>query len=414
NKAVETISRVLSAPPKLLGFVLPRSFTDGQLYKDIRTKLVETYDAVSIIALPDNVFQYSNAETVLVLASGQSNNDAVELHRMFIAKGDYEQFWETGKPTWENKETFKRSTASSYPLWEHSLATNLKEYLKDLIKLEDVADIHRGIEYQDSVSNHVSNIQRTGFKKGLQKVEDGLNPYAVLNHRYIDLNPNSMLYKAYLRPWESPKVIASAIRISRGAWKIISATDRSGLYCYHAFHGIWPKGDFSLEIITAVLNGLVANALLSISPQTRNIPIKDLRPIPVPNLSENDIQWIEQLVAKYKESLTSKNYSRSLDIVTQINVLILSRYNLPSWLLSDLLEYIGYEEQPRINVSFVEQIRMRHRKLVDKKFLEGLTPKETQELEQINNMLDAVEEKYYTPIKNELAMLSESILTNKQ
>lgn len=46
--------------------------------------------------------------------------------------------------------------------------------------------------------------------------------------------------------------------------------------------------------------------------------------------------------------------------------------------------------------NFVEQIRVRHSLLVDKKFLEGLTSEEADELTQINRFLDAAEEKYYS------------------
>lgn len=62
---------------------------------------------------------------------------------------------------------------------------------------------------------------------------------------------------------------------------------------------------------------------------------------------------------------------------------------------------------------FVEQIRVRHSLLVDKKFLEGLTSEEADELTQINRFLDAAEEKYYDPIKKTLAAIKRKIMTTK-
>ncbi len=58
----------------------------------------------------------------------------------------------------------------------------------------------------------------------------------------------------------------------------------------------------------------------------------------------------------------------------------------------------------------IEQIRVRHGLLVDKKFLEGLTKRESNELTQINRILDAAEEKYYAPIKDALATVKASLL----
>lgn len=56
----------------------------------------------------------------------------------------------------------------------------------------------------------------------------------------------------------------------------------------------------------------------------------------------------------------------------------------------------------------IEQIRDRHSALVDKKFLEGLTPEESNELAQINVLLDTSEESYYAPIKDVLATVKAS------
>ncbi len=70
---------------------------------------------------------------------------------------------------------------------------------------------------------------------------------------------------------------------------------------------------------------------------------------------------------------------------------------------SEALDYIGY----------LEQLRVRHSLLVDKKFLEGLTKKELNELAQINRLLDASEEKYYAPIKDALAAVRASFLEER-
>ena len=48
---------------------------------------------------------------------------------------------------------------------------------------------------------------------------------------------------------------------------------------------------------------------------------------------------------------------------------------------------------------FVRQMYIRHGMLVDKKFLEGLSKREDEELLLINRLLDVVMEEYYAPIK---------------
>ena len=413
NKAIEAILRVLEYPPQMLGFVLPRSFVDGRIYKTVRQKLAETYSNISIVALPDIAFQYSEAETVVILAADREK-EARRWKRIFISKEDYPQFWRTGQPTWQDEEVFTDLVDDDPQLWKHPLIKNLREHLKEYATLKDVTEIHRGIEYNDPVSMHVSDFLRPGFAEGLQKVEDGLQPYFVDGHRYLDLEPNSMRTKAYLHPWSQLKVIVNAARISRGPWRLVAALDDRGLICYQRFHGVWAKDNFSLEIIAAVLNGLVGNALLSASSKSRDNLRRDLYMIPLPRLSEDNADRLIWLIQQYQEKAISQNASNELNsLVAQINVIVLSGYNLPYWLEGELLDYIGHVKQPRMKLSFVEQIRVRHGFLVDKKFLEGLTERETDELTQINRILDASEEKYYAPIKDFLATAKTSLLEKR-
>ena len=414
NKAIEAILRVLEYPPQMLGFVLPRSFTDGAIYKTVRQKLAETYGNISLVALPDIAFQYSEAETVVILASEQEKSDARHWQRIFISKEDYPGFWDRGQPTWQDEEVLTNPVENDPHLWKHPLIKNLTKHFKNFSILKDATEIHRGIEYLGPVSEHVSDSYKPGFEKGLQKIDDGLQPYLIDGSKYLDLEPSVMRTKAYLHPWNTPKVIVNAARISRGPWRLVAAIDDSGLICYQRFHGVWAKDNFPLEIIAAILNGPVANALLSASGKSRDNLQRDLYSIPLPRLTTEDIDWLIHLVQKYRKMAVSRNSSNELDaIVAQINVVVLSGYALPYWLESELLDYIGHLEQPRMNLSIIEQIRVRHSSLVDKKFLGELTTRDTNELSQINRILDASEEKYYAPIKDLLATAQASVLETR-
>lgn len=414
NKAIEAILRVLEHPPQMLGFVLPRSFVDGRIYKTVRQKLTETYNDISILALPDIAFQHSEVETVVVLASDKEKKGNRRWQRIFISKKDYSQFWDTGQPTWQDEERLIGPIEDEPQLWKHPLIKNLREHFKTFETLKDVTKIHRGIEYNRPVSKHVSDFPKPGFERGLQKVRDGLQPYLIAGSKYLDLEPSAMRTNAYLYSWNLSKVIVNAARISGGPWRTIAAIDDSGLVCYQRFHGVWAKNNFPLELVAAVLNGPVASALLSAPGKSRDNLIRDLYTIPLPTLAEDNANWLVHLVQQYQKKAVSRTSSNELNaIVAQINVAVLSGYNLPYWLESELLDYIGHIEQPRMNSSFIEQIRIRHSLLVDKKFLKGLTKRELDELTQINRLLDAAEEKYYASIKEALATVRASFLEER-
>jgi len=415
NKAVEVLLRVLETPPLMLGFVLPRSFTDGRSYRAARKRLAEVYGAISLIALPDIAFRFSEAEAVVLLAYDRAATER-KWYRAFIAKRDYDQFWRTGRPTWENVGHIDTQVGPEPQLWENPLARNLKEQLKEYTPLGLVADIHRGIEYIGSVKDHVSTNPGEGFIQGLQNVEDGLEPYIIRRWRYLQMDPAVMRRNGYLLPWHEKKVIVNTARISRGPWRIVAAVDEVGLVCYKLFYGIWPKDNTPLELIAAVLNGPVANTLFSASTTARDNLLRDFKTIPLPRLSSHDIALVRELVHAYR-SLPDRQGDQVEqqfddlydDLIVQIDTIILSGYALPDWLEAKLMDFIGSAKRPHSSLSFVEQLRYRHGRLVDKKFTEGLSSIEAQELNHIKRLLDAAEANYYAPILEALAVAHATI-----
>lgn len=412
DKAVETLLRVLDQPPRLLGFVLPRSFLDGRKFQVPRDRLADIYGQVSILALPDIVFSHSEAEPVVVLAS-ERGGDLKHRRRLFVAKEDYERFRYTYEPTWVDEEVFSKEDGHAVPLWRNPLAKNLRKHLEQFTPLGEVAEIHRGIEYNGPVGSHTSEVPRPGYAKGLQTVSDGLKPYVIDGFRYLDTNPEAMRTGAYLQPWDQIKVIANAARISRGPWRVMAAVDPTGLVCYQRFHGVWPKGDFSPVLIAATLNGLVANTLLSLEETSRDNLASDLARIPIPPLSYDDLNTLNLLHYAFREG-ASISPQQLQSVVVQIETLVLSSYDLPFWLLSELLDYGGKTVHPYLGASFVDLLHLRHGELVDKKFLDGLTAEETIELSRNNHLLDASEVSFYAPIEDYLLSIEATLLANRR
>ena len=169
--------------------------------------------------------------------------------------------------------------------------------------LREIADIHRGIEYKIPVRGNetrlFSDIPRSGFAKGLRNVPDDFEPYVIEHSTYLNMDPDLMLYEAYKLPWGKPKVIANAARKSADRWLINGVVDEQGLVCYQRFHGIWPKDDWPIEVIAALLNGPVANAFLSTHRTSRDNKIEVMKRIPIPRLSPSQIRLIVSLVREY-------------------------------------------------------------------------------------------------------------------
>ncbi len=362
NRAVEALDRIVSYKPKMLGFVLPRSFIDGKMYLHARKQIAELYDSVSLIALPDNAFHYSEAETVLLLAHGQRTARPIWSSAL-VKKADFEEFIHTGVPTWQMKAPdnfIEHELRSPKPNFWYTPMHLLWEALAHLPQFGEIADIHIGIQhnvpFKENKHDLVSNVPKAGFASGLARVTDDFEPYTTQSFSYINVDPEK-LYRpnVLLLPWEQPKVITNAIRLSRGPWTIAAIIDDKGLVCMQNFHGVWSLGKYPLEVIAAILNGPVANAFLSTHNTTKHNKLETTKQIPIPKLRPSQVRLIISLVRQYmsyrEQWQAHPNHSQRFErlckgLLGQIDAEILAAYDLAPHLEQQLLEYFGDALKP--------------------------------------------------------------------
>ncbi|HYT44521.1 MAG TPA: N-6 DNA methylase, partial [Methylomirabilota bacterium] len=358
NKAVEALNRVLARPPKMLGFVLPRTFIDGQRYVEVRRRIAKLYNDISFVALPDNAFNYSDVETVLLIAHGERTAQPTWKFAL-VDRKDYQQFLLTGQTTWQVQASDSFIESQIYrhnPNFWYTPMHRLWDVLAELPRLESIVSIHRGIEYKSFRKNKsqlVSDVPHEGFAQGLRLTTNGFEPYVPMYFSYFNMDPEQMRRESYKLPWERPKVIANAVRIRSDRWVIASVVDEQGLVCYQNFHGIWPIADIPVEVIAALLNSPVANAFLSTHRSAWHNRKDTITQIPIPKFRPSQIHRIVSLVQEYKSYrkqwdlwLEDVAYleSRCRGIIKQIDAEVLTAYNLPASLELELLKYFqGYE-----------------------------------------------------------------------
>lgn len=357
SKAVEALTRVLQQPPDLLGFVLPRAFRDGQSYRPARHQLVDTYEQLELVELPDTAFTHSSAETILLLAHGHTTG-TLRLRAATVRKPDYERFLHTGEPSSKAESILPVAEAARAPaLWVSALE-RVWQALAEYPNLGTVADVHRGIEYNVPLAKNlpelVSTTPRPGFVSGLARVTDRFEPYIVPRHVYLNTSPELMLYAVYRLPWSRPKVIANAAPRSRGPWRLVAIPDPSGLVCYQRFHAIWAKAAISPEVIAAVLNGPVANAFIGSRDGKRDNRVQTIASVPVPQFSARSMQMLQDLVRDYRrwreewrqasEPATTAEQGRRL--LLEIDAEVLAAYDLPPRLEREVLRWFAGEQRP--------------------------------------------------------------------
>lgn len=358
HKPAAILHRVLHRPPDLLGFVLPRVFLIGRGYRELRSTLGGTYSFMELVALPDQVFQYSDAETVLLIASRRGGGD-VHLRTAEVQKRDLDDFYVTHKPSLEAEDIVENAPeAFGRGLWLAPLEEVWKATAQ-MRRLGAMASIHRGIEYRLPFREHktelVSETVQPGFAAGVHRVEDTMEPFMIRRTVFLNVKPEVMRTSAHDLPWNRPKLIVNAVRRTRGHWKITASPDRQGLVCYQNFHGVWPKTGTSLEVLAAILNGPVANAFIATREGQRHVRGQTLKGVPVPELPSAREQAISSLVQQYTEARLKwisgalspeEGYGTCARLLNLIDAEVLKGYDLAPRAERILLDYFSGHSRP--------------------------------------------------------------------
>ena len=365
RKPATILHRVLQKPPDMLGFVLPRSFLRGRSYRKIRSEIGQTYSSIELIGLPDKVFRHSDAEAVLLLASKRGGQVGT-LRIGDVDRGDLAHFFLTHEPTRRSEDDFEVSASTfESSIWLPTLQEVWKATSR-MKRLSDVAEIHRGIEYnvpfQSNESSLVSESPGPGYSLGIQKVKGTVEPFLICKTVYLNVSQDRMRGMAYKHPWKQRKLVVNAARRTRGAWSIAASIDCLGVVCYQNFHGIWPDDSISLETLAAILNGPVANAYVVAGEGGRGVQRQTLMGIPIPDLQVDQDEAISSLVHKYTE--VRKQWLAGIledeeahdtcgGLLRHIDAEVLRAYDLSPRTERALLDY--FADQPRPGpVSFKE------------------------------------------------------------
>lgn len=343
GKAQEALTRVLEGAPAMLGFIMPRAFVSARHYREQRRELAQTYGAIEVVELPDNVFAHAGAESVVLTAWARKTTT---LHVSYgsVSKSQLPDFLQFGRFARTEADIELTDLEPDYDLRLPELAQVWSE-LRHHDRLGDVAAIHRGVEWKTEQATRTSDESRPGSTLGLLKAPRGLPQYVPPEPQYLDLSPDLMRRNALSYPWGQPKVVLNAVRRSRGPWKVAAFVDRSGLVVSQNFTAIWPDAGYSLEVVAAILNGPVANAFLTMRVPGRHLEIRFLKQIPLPRLTPSIVSSIESKVMRYLEQVDEAARSQ---LLLDIDAEVLAAYDLSPRAERELLRHFDGTSRPGV------------------------------------------------------------------
>lgn len=360
-KPLEVLKRVLRDTDHgaCLGFVLPRTMLDGKSYREVRGELARRYEKLELVTLPDQkIFRHAYVETVLLMASGESNG-VVRVNLGEVTKLSLPRFFDNGSFARDDVTVFTAEVAERDGLHVPEFQA-IWDHLTHLPTLGSVVEMHRGVEWQSPFdeAKYISLKERKGWCKDLRNVQEGFSSYSLPKAVWLNPDPEYRRGGAWEYHWKNPKVVVNAATKSRGSWRLAAAPDVSGLVCTQRYHCLWPSKGWSTKALAAVLNSPVVSAFVATHEGKRDVRKQTLQACPTPHLTPSQMVTLDSLVDSYMGVMNQDASSRlelwgggdwedrAKRILLEMDALILQGYGLPPWLERRLLDFFRGEERP--------------------------------------------------------------------
>jgi len=347
-KPAELLRRVLADlhPDGVLGFVLPYDAVDGRRYAEVRKLLADRFGSIDITVLPERSFEDSESDIAVLIAKDPIPHSAtkVTFRRVYDSELEWEKFRRDHTVSSSHEELFTTSRAK-----KGLILADLPEvwsFLADYRTLGEVADIHRGLEWRNSITwgLHVRDSLAQNFMLGVPP-KAKFNTFEVPSMLYLNIDPDEQRRNAWRHDWSKPKAIVPKVRVSRGRWRMAAFADRIGRTCVSTFTGLWSKtSEFDEVLLAALLNSPVANAFVATHEGGRDVTTETLKLIPVPTFGRVAKEHIHTLVERY-EAIVNHPFSGLENdpevLLKSIDAAVVEAYRLPPRIERILLDYFS-------------------------------------------------------------------------
>ena len=361
HKPVVLLDAIMKTPPSFVGVVMPSGFSSHKVYREHIRRICEIYGDVEVMQLPEGVFRHASIGAEILIAQGRRDEDArrvdtrdeTTLRKSVVRRADWPRFTQTLQTS--SSDTVQVDPRTSPGLVALRPLRRVWDYLAGSPVLGSVAEMHRGLEWTTDQSEASRAKAAPGFRRGLHRSGESLAQFEVKQAVYLDARASNLRGGAINYPWASPKLIANAIRTSRGPWRLAATVDMDGLLVSQQFYGIWlresQEPSLSLLELCAILNSPVANAFSFAHDEQKHLRKETLQKLPLP--SARISREVESLIGEYVSAcegddgpLFSSRPKSAQDLLMEIDALVLKAYDLPPRLERELLRFMGDDQRP--------------------------------------------------------------------
>lgn len=362
HKPVVLLDAIIKTPPAFVGVVMPSGFSTHKVYREHIRRICEIYADVEVMLLPEGVFRHASIGAEVLIAQsrrsdsiiGEGSSDESTIRKSIVRRTDWPRFTQTLQTS--SSDVIQVNPRTSPGLVALHPLRHIWDYLADSPVLGNVAELHRGLEWQKKYQSGAGRSKPAqGFQRGLLRRDESLAQFELKQSTYIDTRSSNLRGGAIGYNWSSPKIICNAARTSRGPWRLTAVVDLDGLYASQQFFGIWlheaTESPLSLVEVCAVLNSPLASAFSFAHDQERRFRVEVMKRIPLPQARIS--REIESLVADYRVAceeddgpLFSSRSKSAEDLLLEIDALVLKAYDLPPKLERELLRFMNEGQRP--------------------------------------------------------------------
>lgn len=361
HKPVVLLDAIVKAPPAFVGVVMPSGFSSHKVYREHIQRICQIYGDVEVMQLPEGVFRHASIGAEMLIAQCRRNKDVKSevlcqetiIRKSVVWRADWPRFTQTLQTS--SSDVAQVDPHTSPGLIGLRPLRRLWEYLEGSPLLSSVAELHRGLEWQEHQGEASRLTASPGFRRGLHRSGDSLSQFEVKHTVYLDTRPSNLRGGAINYPWSSSKLIANAIRTSRGPWRLAASMDIEGLLVSQQFYGIWMRESqeplLSLVELCAILNSPLANAFSFVHDEQKHLRKETMQKLPLPKGRIS--REVESLVGEYVAAcsgddgpLFSSRPKSAEDLLLEIDAMVLRAYDLPPKLERDLLRFMSEGQRP--------------------------------------------------------------------
>lgn len=348
SKAVYALEMALRAKPDMLGFVLPNTVLVDRRYARQRIALERDYDEIELVALPDGIFNVSQANTALVIARKSPGLAEQQLRAATVLDRDKKAFTASGAPSLVRERTRARDGIPNGELWIPP-SQELWGALADRPTLGTLVRGSWGLRWRAGQRTRTSDLPGPNRELGYQD-SASVHQFRLGAPRWMDVTPEHLLAGGNL-DWDAPKILCNATRLSRGYWRLAAAVDRRGRRATQQFIGLWPVADsgVDLDALAAVINAPVVNAYLAEHSFDKRFRIAKLHDAPIPTKLPPELGGLSRSYAAAAEAQEPDPVQLAHMLAT-IDECVFDAYGLNEDARAELLSRMG-DDRPVVGAA---------------------------------------------------------------